>query len=137
VDFNVAMQQIADRLDTIAGLRCFGYDAPTLVPPAATVSYPDELDPHGTYNNGMARMKLQVMIVVGVPTARSTRDLLAVWANDGPDGVVAVLESGVDAGAYTAFHEITVTNISFDPVELASVTYAAVFFDLDVVGAGV
>lgn len=135
MDFAAVMQEVSDRLDTIPNLRCWAYDAPTVVPPAAVVSYPEEIDPHGTYHRGMAFMKLQVMIVVGKPGDRTTRDRASVWANDsGASSVVEVLEDGA---AYTAFDELIVTKISFDAVSIADVTYMAIFFDLDVAGSGV
>lgn len=132
MDFAAAMDEIAERLETIDGLNRFE-DEEELTPPGFYLSYPEKLDPHGTYHRGMARMNLQLMILVGPPGGRQTLELLRVWANDGPTGVLHVLESGT----YTAFHDITVTEISFDAVEKSGIKYAAVFFDLDVAGSGV
>jgi hypothetical protein len=127
------MQAVSDRLDTIAGLRCFGYPPGTVSPPAAIVSYPDHLTFDETYGRGMDRLTLPVVVVVGRPTDRSTRDRLTAYCDgSGTSSVKAVLESGT----YTAFDVIRVTGIEFDTVSIAAVDYLAAIFDLDIAGHG-
>jgi len=133
MDLAAVMDAVGDRLDTIAGLRVFRYPPDKLTPPAAVVSYPDKIDPHGTYNRGMARMTLPVVLVVGRVSVRSARDQLAAYAKDtGASSIVTVLESGT----YTAFDTVTVTEITFDVVSLGGVDYMAALFDLDIAGSG-
>lgn len=130
------MDAVADRLRTIASLageRTFAYPPDKVSPPAAVVSYPDEIDPHGTYNRGLAKMSLPVVVVVGKATVRTARDRLAAYcAASGASSVIAVLESGT----YTAFDVVTVTKISFDVVTIAGTDYVAALFDLDIQGSG-
>ncbi len=131
------MQQIADRLATIAGLRAFGYPPGSVTPPAAIVSYPDHIKYGETYVRGMDRMTLSVVVMVGRPTDRSTRDLVAVYCDGaGAKSIKAVVESGVAAGAFPAFDEVTVTGVEFDVVTMSSIDYLAAMFELDIAGKG-
>lgn len=136
MDWDASMTQIAARLETMDGMRKFEVGQ-TLLPPCAIVSYPDEIDPHGTYHRGVSTMGLQVMLVLGPPNARQTRTAAAQFVNDTPTGLVSILEDGVDAGAYTAFDELTVTLITFAEVEIKDVPYMAVLADLTIAGQGV
>ncbi len=133
MDLAVVMTAIADRLDTITGLRCFAYPPPTLSPPAAVVSYPDTLTFDETYGRGMDRMDLPVVVVVGKPSDRTARDALAAYCKgSGAASVKAVVESGT----YSAFHTVRVKDIEFDVVTIAGVDYMAALFTLDIAGSG-
>jgi hypothetical protein len=133
VDLAAVMQAVSDRLDTIAGLRCHAHPPGTVTPPAAVVSYPDTYTFDETYGRGMDRIKLPVVVVVGRPTDRSTRDHLAAYCNgSGASSVKAVLESGT----YTAFDVVRVAGIDFDVVTFAAIDYLAAIFDLDIAGKG-
>jgi len=112
------MDAISTRLDSINGLRCFAYPVPTVTPPAAVVSYPDTVTFDETYARGMDRMSLPVVVVVGRPTDRSTRDLLAAYCNgSGASSIKAVVESGT----YSAFDVVRVEGIDFDVVTIGGV----------------
>lgn len=133
MDLAAVMDQLSARLDTIAGLRCFAYPPPTLTPPAAVVSYPETYEFDATYGRGMDRMKLPVVVVVGRPSERTTRDRLGAYCDgSGASSVKAVLESGT----YTAFDTVRVETIDFDVVSIASIDYMAGLFTLDIAGSG-
>lgn len=134
MDLATVMQAINDRLDTIAGLRCHASPPGSVTPPAAIVSYPDKYDYDETYGRGFDRISaLPVVVVVGRPTDRPTRDSIAAYvAPTGPSSVKAVLESG----AYSAFDELRVTGVEFDVVGIGGVDYLAAIFTLDIVGSG-
>lgn len=133
MDLAQVMQEIADRLDTIEGLRCFGYPAPKVSPPAAIVSYPETLTFDATYGRGMDRLTLPVVLVVGKVSDRRTRENLAGYcAGSGAASVKAVIESGT----YAAFDTVRVTGIQFDVVTLAGTDYMGAVFDLDIAGQG-
>lgn len=133
MDVAVVMQQVADRLDTIDGLQVSAYPPGTVQPPAGVVSYPDTIAFDATYGRGVDRMRLPVVIVIGRPTDRITRDLIAAYANgSGPASVKAVVE----AGSYTAFDVVTVTGVEFDVINIGGVDYMAAIFDLDIAGSG-
>lgn len=127
------MDQISAQLDTISGLRCFAYPVPTITPPAAVVSYPDNVTFDETYGRGMDRMTMSVVLAVGKVSDRSARDQLAAYcAGSGATSVKAVLESG----AYSAFHTVRVVDIDFDVVTIAATDYLAAMFNLDITGSG-
>lgn len=50
------MDEIGDRLDTIAGLRVYRFPPDNVQPPAAVVTYPDSYMYHQTFRNGMDRI---------------------------------------------------------------------------------
>lgn len=129
------MDQISTRLGTISTItgRCFAYPPPTVSPPAAIVSYPDTYTFDETYGRGMDRLSLPVVVVVGRPTERTTRDRLAGYCDgSGVSSVKAVLESGT----YTAFHMVRVESVDFDVVSIGGIDYMAAAFTLDIAGSG-
>lgn len=127
------MQAVADRLDTIPLLRCFGFPPDSLSPPAAVVSYPDAIRFDQTYGRGMDRMTLPVVLVVGKVSDRSAREQLGAYCDGaGASSVKQVLESGT----YTAFDTVVVSGADFDVVTIAGTDYLAATFDLDIGGKG-
>lgn len=127
------MQALADRLDTIAGLRVYAHPPEAINPPAAVVSYPDSIDYDQTYGRGMDRMQVPVVVLVKKLSARVARDDLTRFVDGtGPASVKAVLESGT----YTAFHTIRVSTATVDVVEVAGIDYLAVTFMADITGSG-
>src|SRR5687768_1669543 len=100
------MDEVAARLGAIKGLRVFAYPADSLSPPAAAVLYPDGITFDETYGRGMDRLTLPVLVVVGKPTDRSTRDRIAAYCDgSGPASVKAAVEAGDGA----AFDTVRVT----------------------------
>jgi hypothetical protein len=127
------MDELAASLDTIAGLRVFAYPPAKVTPPAAIVTYPDELIFDATYGRGMDRITLPIIVVVGKASDRAARDVLTAYcAGAGASSVKAVIEGGT----YTAFHTVRVTRAEFDVVRIAGADYIAGMFDLDVAGQG-
>lgn len=128
------MQAVADRLDTIAGLRVFGYPPDVVPPPAAVVTYPDTYTYDATYGRGMDRIEdLAVVVLVGKVSDRASRDKIAQWSDgSGATSIKAVLESGT----YTAFDTIRVTQVVFDVVAVGAVEHLAATFTLDIAGQG-
>jgi len=127
------MDAVSNRLDTIAGLRCFAYPTAKLTPPAAIVSYPETVTFDETYGRGMDRMTLPVVVVAGKVSDRSARNALGAYCDGtGAASFKAVLESG----AYSAFHTVRVAGIEFDTVTIAGTDYIAAMFSLDISGSG-
>lgn len=127
------MQEIADRLDVIVGLRVHGHPPDKITPPAAVVTYPEQITYDQTYARGMDRLTLPVVVLVGKVSARASRaDLARFCDGSGAASVKAVLESGI----YTSFHTIRVEQVTFDIVAIASVEYLAATFTLDITGTG-
>jgi hypothetical protein len=127
------MDAISTRLDTIAGLRCFPYPPDSITPPAAIVTYPEELTFDAGYDRGADTMTLPVIVAVGKVHDRNTRNLVdAYCAGSGASSIKAVIESGT----YTAFDSVRVTGAEFDIVTIGSADYLAAVFDLDIIGDG-
>ena len=127
------MQAVADRLDTIAGLRCFAYPEAKLSPPGAVVLYPERITFDEAYQRGMDRATLPVLVVVGKVSDRSARARMGIYCDgSGAASVKQVLESGT----YTAFDVVTVVGVDFDVATLAGTDYLAANFTLDIVGKG-
>lgn len=133
MDLAQVMQQIADRLDTIDGLRTHAHPMGSVTPPAAIVSYPEVIDYDQTYQRGEDHLTLPLVVVVGRPYDRGTRDALAPYVNgSGPSSVKAVLE----AGDFTAFATVEVQRCEFDVLSIGGVDYMAALFTLDISGSG-
>ncbi len=133
MDLAAVMDALAARLDVIDGLRVHAYPIGSVTPPAAVLSYPDDYTYDATYQRGMDRMTLPLVLVVGKASDRTARDRLSAYVNgSGASSVKAVLESG----AYTAFHTLRVVDADFDVVRIADVEYVAAVFSLDITGAG-
>lgn len=127
------MDQLASQVATISGLRVYAYPPGSLTPPAAVVGYPDTYEFDKTYGRGMDRLTLPLVLVVGKATERTTKDRLAAYCNgSGASSIKAVVESG----AYSAFHRVTVTDITFDAVSIGGTEYMAALFNIDIAGQG-
>lgn len=128
------MDDVATRLRSITQLReVAAYPKGSVTPPAAIVSYPEEYNPHATYQRGAAAMTVPVWVVVGKASERSARDLLSDFVDgSGAASVIAVLESGT----YSAFDSLTVSGVEFDTVSIAGTDHIAAVFDCDIFGSG-
>lgn len=127
------MQQVADRLATITGLRAYGYPPDAIAAPAAVVTYPETYTYDETYGRGMDRMDLPVVLLIPKPYDRATRALMTKYVDgSGASSVKAVLEGGT----YTAFDTIRVAGAEFDVIAIAAVEYLAATLTLDIAGQG-
>jgi hypothetical protein len=133
VNLDEVMAQVGSRLDTIDGLRVYDYPAESIQPPAAVVTWPEDITYDVAYGRGADRLRMWVILLVGDATARTSRQRLGKYANgSGTGSVKAVIQSG----AYTAFDSVRVAMVRFDPIEYAGTTYAAATFTLDIIGRG-
>lgn len=133
MDIAAVMDEIADQLGTIAGLRVHAAPPGSIQPPAAVVSFPERIDFDATYGRGMDTLKLPVVLAVGRPTERSTRDAIAGYcAGSGSASVKAVLEEGV----YAEFDTVRVASVDFDVITIGAVDYMAAVFSLEISGTG-
>jgi len=127
------MQEIADELDVITGLRCYGFPVYSIHPPAAVVAYPESLDYDMTYGRGSDRLTIPVVVLVGKVSDRATVGNLGKYADgSGASSVKAVLE----AATWSACGEVVVKRAVFDVVTISSVEFLAATFTLDVTGPG-
>lgn len=136
MDMGAVMQQVADRLDTISGLRVFGYP-PDKPPPApsAVVTYPGTLTYDGGYARGMDRMDPTVVALVGKVSDRTARDRISKYANgSGDESFKQLLEA--EGWAHSEFDSVRVTQVEFDVIAIGAIEYLSATFTLDIVGKG-
>lgn len=127
------MDEIAARLDTLAGLRVSSHPPGSITPPAAIVAYPETYTFDETYVRGIDRMTLPVVLVVGKASDRAARDALAAYVDgSGASSIKALIEGGT----YTTFDTVRVTGVEFDPITIGGTEYMAALFDLDIAGQG-
>jgi hypothetical protein len=128
------MDQIGDRLDTIADLNVFRYPPDRIEPPAVIIGYPEEYGFDEAFARGLDRLSLPVRVVEGKVSVRATRDRLAAYVNGtGARSFKQVIESGT----YSAFSTVRGTGWSFDVVAIAGTDYQAATLTLDIRGTGV
>lgn len=128
------MDELAARLRTIDGLRVTDYPPGSVSAPAGFPSYPEAIEYDATYGRGMDRIRaLPVVIVFGRTTERTTRARVAEWSEGtGAASVKAILE----AGQYTTFDVIHVSECTFAEYEIGGVPYLAAMFACDIAGGG-
>lgn len=128
------MDEVAQVLGQITGLRVFEYPPGSVAAPAGAVSYPESIDYDQTYQRGTDQITdLPMVLVVGKATERSARDTVSAWtAGSGPRSVKALME----AHTWTSCDDLTVTSCGFDVVSIAGVDYLAAEFRATIVGPG-
>lgn len=129
------MDEIATRLRNASSLagRTYAYPPGKVVAPAAIVTYPTEYTYDLTYGRGMDRIKGQIVVVVGRPTERQSRDRLTQYADGaGPQSVKAL----VDGDDYTSCDTVRVESAEFDVFPIGGVDYLAAVFSVDIAGRG-
>jgi len=134
MDLGAVMQAVADRIDTVTGLRVYAHPPDSVEAPAAIVTYPDTYTYDATYGRGMDRIEaLPVVLLVGKVSGRASRDKVAQYVKgSGAGSMKAVIESGT----YTAFDTVRVASVTFDIIAVASVEYLGATFILDIAGQG-
>lgn len=134
MNLGAVMQEIADQLDTIAGLRVYAYPADSIAAPAAVVSYPGTVNFDGTYGRGTDHIPdLTVVVLVGKVSTRATRDAVSKYVNGSG---AASIKQVVEAGTYSEFDTVRVAQVEFEPVSIGGVEYLAATFTLDIAGQG-
>lgn len=131
------MDEMAAKLrlaPSLAG-RTYAYPPASIKAPAAIVTYPEDYTFDATYGRGMDKMTGEVVVVVGRPHERQSRDLLTKYVNgSGPESVKALLDGG--QGAYTSCDSVRVARAEFDVVVIGGVEYLGAVFSVDIAGKG-
>ena len=127
------MDDLADALGTLPGLRVFPYWADRVSPPAAVIGWPDPLTYDAAMVRGGDRVELPLIVMVGKVDARSARDALGVYLNGSGTGSV---KAAVEAHEPTAYGSARVTRAEVGVISVAGVEYLAATFYLDLIGTG-
>lgn len=131
------MDELAARLDTIAGLNVLAFPTGAVHPPAAVVGLPSTVVFDKTYGRGSDTMVIPVLVVFGKPDSRSARDAFSAYASgSGPKSVKAVLEANPTAYLSMDGNGLHVRDAETDVVTLGGTDYAAALFNVDVIGPG-
>lgn len=127
------MDELADRLRGIDGLRVAAWPATSVTPPAAVVLLPRTYRYDETYGRGTDRLTIPVAVLVGRVDERAARDILAAYLDGaGASSVKAVVE----AGTPSSFDTVRVTGVDIDVMTMGSVDYWGAVFELDILGPG-
>lgn len=133
LSISAIMAEVASRLDTIPGLRVYGWPPGSVTPPAAIVGYPEEIVFDAAFRRGMDTMSLPVLCVIGRPTDRNTPTLIGQYAKGA--GLRSV-KSTLETGAYATVHTLRVARCTFDAVSIGGTEYMAALFDIEITGSG-
>jgi hypothetical protein len=135
VNLAEVMTEVAQRLDTIPGLRVSDHWVSDVVPPHAVIPGPEDYDYDATYGRGVDRMTLLVIVFAGRMAEKATRGVLGGYADGSGDASFKqVLET--NNGSWSAFDSLRVTGVEFGVATVANQDYWAATFRLDVVGEG-
>lgn len=128
------MDEVARVLKQITGLNVHPYPPGSLTAPAGYVSYPLSVNFDETYQRGEDQFTdLPIVLVVGAPTDKTSRDRIGPWASGaGPQSVKRAME----AHTWSTCDDLTVTSCEFDLETIAGVPYLAAHFKATVVGPG-
>jgi hypothetical protein len=127
------MQELADRLDTITGLRVSAFPADNIAAPAAVVGYPESLTFDVTMGRGVDMMTVPIFLLVGRVTDRTSRDKLGAYCDgSGASSIKAKLATQ----GYTAMSSVRVASVEFTVVAVAGIDYLTAVFTTMVYGPG-
>jgi hypothetical protein len=128
------MDEVAACLDQVPGLQVYAWPPGKIsTVPSAVVSYPKDLKYQVTYGRGVNSFVLPVVLALGKPNDRQTREVASKFLSGGGAGAVAAL---VDAWDWQSCSEVTATEGDTDVVSVGGTEYLAALFMLEVVGQG-
>jgi hypothetical protein len=134
VRLDKVMDEVAQVLEEITGLRVLPYPPDDLTPPAGYLSYPERIEYDTAYQRGEDTFHgLPVVLLASHVTGRHARDQVGRWtAGDGPHSIKALFE----AHTWTDCHEVVIQESRFDVEKLAGGEYLAALFTATITGPG-
>jgi hypothetical protein len=133
VDVDAVADELVAQLGKIVGLRVYKGPPDSVSVPAAVVSLPERIQYQGAYRRGMNRITWPLVVLVARVSDRLVLTRLAEYcSSSGASSVAQVLE----AGTWTACDVVTVMQAETDVVTWQGTDYAALLFDLEIVGTG-
>jgi hypothetical protein len=127
------LDELAAALESISGLRVYTWVPGTVSPPTAIVGLPDAATFDVTYQRGMDRLTIPIVLAVGKPVDRSATAAMSDYLSG--SGAKSI-KAAIDAGTYTACDFANVQSASVDVVTFGSTDYLAAVFQVDVAGSG-
>lgn len=136
MDVKAVMAEIATKLDTITGLRAFGYPPGKLPLPGGFVTPPDDVTYDETYGRGSDAMTIPVFVLVARGDERAAvLELVPYLSGSGSKSVKAAVDS-TNANAYTSCDTVTVTRATCGAYIYNAVDTLGVEFTVQVTGSG-
>ncbi len=133
------MDEVAARValaPSLAG-RVSAYPPGRIVPPWAVVCYPVDGTFDKTYRRGLDSMTAIVMVHIGRPTERQSRDALTGYLDGaGPESMRVLLDDDGPHGDYASCSAVSVTDWATDTFDIAGIPYLTAIFQLDIAGPG-
>lgn len=136
MDIDAVMKELADRANTIDGLRGYHWPADSVEVPCLAVDYP-EIAFDATMGRGSDRYSVPMYLLVARTSDRTAPKRLAPFLRGaGPQSIKAVLEA--DPEAYQSFHgtSLCITDGEHTPMRIGDVDYEAYTLTADLTGPG-
>lgn len=129
------MDEAAEVLEQISGLRVKAHPPDSINGPAGVISYPESIDYDQTYGGrtvGTDKITgLTMLLLVNNATARTARDQVARWtAGTGVASVKQLMESH----DWQSCDDFFVKTATFDVVTVGGIDYLAAIFTADAMG---
>lgn len=127
------MDEVANSMSVVDGLRVAPHDSDTVNPPMALVRWPDPIRYDVTIGRGTDSQELEVYVLTGRTDSRTARNLLGPYLNgSGPRSI----KQAIDGGTYAACDSVTVTEARVEAIDVSGVLYLAAIFTVSIVGSG-
>jgi hypothetical protein len=136
MDLLAVMNEMSTKLDAIDGLQVHTGPADSIVPPAAFVSFPEDIDYTLAYSQGKDMITINVLILVGrLVDWASNEEAIAYASGSGPRSVRQALDF-TGQNMYESCTDVTVTRGSFTSVSVSGIDYLGVLFTTEIDGPG-
>lgn len=133
MDIDAVADELLAQLATIEGLHTHKGPPDSVTVPAGIVSLPERIQYQAAYRRGMNRISWPIVVLVAKVTDRLVIGRLGAYCSS---SVAASVPRVLEAGTYTACDVVTVLQAETDVVTWQNNEYAAVVFDVDIVGSG-
>lgn len=132
---STVMDELAEALAVVPGLRVKSYTEQRINPPMATVNLPRVYSYDSTYGRGSDDIELPIVVYAGRFDAESSRNAISQYVDgSGGTSVKAAIESHVPAlGVYDIAH---VMDVQFLISAVAGTDYLTATFRVRLVGKG-
>lgn len=136
MDVKAVMAEMATKLDTISGLRAFGYPPGKLPLPGGFVAPPDDVTYDETYGRGSDAMTFPLFVLVARADDRAAvLELVPYLSGSGAKSVKSAVDS-TKANPYTACDTVTVTRAATGAYTYNGVDTYGAEFTVQVTGSG-
>lgn len=130
------MDEIAAKLDTITGLRAFGYPIARLPLPGAVVGLPDDITFDAAYGRGSDELTLPLWVMVARGDERAAAQQVAEYLNGTGTKSVKTAVDSTRTNTYTACDTVTIARAATGAYTYNGVDTYGAEFTVTVTGSG-